>query len=374
MTIKGAFMLLPVALTMLASCGEKAPTTLKDAYADKFLIGAAISEKQIHSDDPKLHALIKNQFSTLVAENCMKMEEVQPEEGVFNFAAADSLVDLAERNGQVLTGHCLVWHSQAPKWFFHDAEGNEVSRDVLIERMKTHVQTVVKHFKGKVHGWDVVNEAILDDGRMRESYYYKIIGPEFIRMAFEFAHEADPDVELYYNDYSMDKPAKRDAVVQLVRDLKAQGVRIDGVGMQSHVAFDTPLDEYEKSIKAFAAEGMQVMVTELDLSVLPWPKGNFGAAVETNFDYKDEMNPYTEGLPEEKAAEQTKFFSDLFQIYLRNSDAITRVTFWGVSDGDSWKNDWPVKGRTDYPLAFDRNYDPKPFVGEIIKLATEAAE
>ena len=367
-------MLLPVALTMLASCGEKAPTTLKDAYADKFLIGAAISEKQIHSDDPKLHALIKNQFSTLVAENCMKMEEVQPEEGVFDFAAADSLVDLAERNGQVLTGHCLVWHSQAPKWFFHDAEGNEVSRDVLIERMKTHVQTVVKHFKGKVHGWDVVNEAILDDGRMRESYYYKIIGPEFIRMAFEFAHEADPDVELYYNDYSMDKPAKRDAVVQLVRDLKAQGVRIDGVGMQSHVAFDTPLDEYEKSIKAFAAEGVQVMVTELDLSVLPWPKGNFGAAVETNFDYQEEMNPYTEGLPEEKAAEQTKFFSDLFQIYLRNSDAITRVTFWGVSDGDSWKNDWPVKGRTDYPLAFDRNYDPKPFVGEIIELATEAAE
>jgi endo-1,4-beta-xylanase len=240
--------------------------------------------------------------------------------------------------------------------------------------MKTHVQTVVKHFKGKVHGWDVVNEAILDDGRMRESYYYKIIGPEFIRMAFEFAHEADPDVELYYNDYSMDKPAKRDAVVQLVRDLKEQGVRIDGVGMQSHVAFDTPLDEYEKSIKAFAAEGVQVMVTELDLSVLPWPKGNFGAAVETNFDYQEEMNPYTEGLPEEKAAEQTKFFSDLFQIYLRNSDAITRVTFWGVSDGDSWKNDWPVKGRTDYPLAFDRNYDPKPFVGEIIELATEAAE
>ena len=187
-------MLLPVALTMLASCGEKAPTTLKDAYADKFLIGAAISEKQIHSNDPKLHALIKDQFSTLVAENCMKMEEVQPEEGVFDFAAADSLVDLAERNGQVLTGHCLVWHSQAPKWFFHDAEGNEVSRDVLIDRMKTHVQTVVKHFKGKVHGLDVVNEAILDDGRMRESYYYKIIGPEFIRMAFEFAHEADPDV------------------------------------------------------------------------------------------------------------------------------------------------------------------------------------
>jgi len=214
----------------------------------------------------------------------------------------------------------------------------------------------------------VVNEAILDNGQMRKTQFYNTIGPEYIRLAFQFAHEADPDAELYYNDYSMDNPAKRQTVVNLIRDLKAHGCRIDGVGMQSHVSFSTNLNEYEKSIEAFAAEGVKVMVTELDLSVLPWPSGNYGAAVETNFEYQKQMNPYTDGLPAEKAQEQTDFFVKLFKIYLKHADVIDRVTFWGLTDGDSWKNGWPMAGRTDYPLAIDRNYQPKPFVSEIIKL------
>lgn len=342
---------------------------MREAFSDKFLIGTALNVKQIRSRNRNLQNLIGRQFSAVVAENCMKGEVVQPKEGVFNFKDGDLLCELAERNAQVVTGHCLIWHSQPPKWMFTDKDGKTVSREVLIERMKSHIYAVAGHFKGRVKGWDVVNEAILDNGKFRKSEYYRIIGPEFIRLAFQFAHEADPDAELYYNDYSMDRPGKRDAVVRLIRDLKAHGCRIDAVGMQSHVAFDTPLDEYEKSIEAFAAEGVKVMVTELDLSVLPWPKGNFGAAVETNFTYNDSLNPYRKGLSKEKEKEQTDFYTRLFDIYLRHSKDITRVTFWGVTDGDSWKNNWPVHGRTDYPLAFDRKMKAKPFVKEIIKMA-----
>ena len=235
--------------------------------------------------------------------------------------------------------------------------------------MKDHIYKVVGHYKGRVKGWDVVNEAIEGNGEFRKSPYYRIIGPDFIRLAFQFAHEADPDAELYYNDYGMDSPRKREAVVKMVKDLKAKGCRIDAVGMQSHVAFDTPLDEYEKSIEAFAGAGVKVMITELDLSVLPWPRGNFGAAVETNFEYKKAMDPYKDGLTPDMEKKQSDFFVKLFDIYLRHSKDITRVTFWGVTDGDSWKNNWPVHGRTDYPLAFDREMQPKPFVQEVVNMA-----
>lgn len=364
--------LLVLALSLgmtLTSCYAGKQTTLKDAFEGKFLIGTALNTRQVMSRDKKLQSLISSQFNAVVAENCMKAEELQPKEGEFEFRNGDRLCDLAEKNGQVVTGHCLIWHSQAPDWFFKDKDGKEVSRDVLIQRMKDHIYKVVGHYKGRVKGWDVVNEAIEGNGEFRKSPYYRIIGPDFIRLAFQFAHEADPDAELYYNDYSMDLPRKREAVVKLVKDLKAHGCRIDAVGMQSHVAFDTPLDEYEKSIEAFAAAGVKVMVTELDLSVLPWPKGDFGAAVETNFEYKKAMDPYQDGLTPEMEKKQSDFYVKLFDIYLRHSKDITRVTFWGVTDGDSWKNNWPVHGRTDYPLAFDRDLQPKPFVQEIVDMA-----
>jgi len=343
--------------------------SMRKAFKDKFLIGAAVNTRQVVSTDPKVINAIRNNFSALVPENCMKPEEIHPKKDLYDWRDADALVELAQKNGQVLTGHCLIWHSQVPYWFFKDDLGQMVTRDELIARMKDHITNVVQHFKGKIKGWDVVNEAVMEDGSLRKSHFYNIIGPDFIKLAFQFAHEADPNVELYYNDYGMDNPAKREGVIKLVRELKAAGCRIDGIGMQSHVAFDTNLDEYEKSIVAYAAEGVKVMVTELDLSVLPWPQGNYGAAVETNFEYMKEMNPYTDGLPAEKAQEQTDFFVKLFGIYLKHADIIDRVTFWGVTDGDSWKNGWPMPGRTDYPLAIDRNYQPKPFVDAIIKLA-----
>lgn len=366
---------------MLASCGgaqttqptavEIKPGTMREAFEGKFLIGAAINVRQVVSNDEKVVSVIRDQFSALVPENCMKPEEIHPKKDLYDWREADALVELAQKNGQVLTGHCLVWHSQVPYWFFKDDMAQPVTKEELIQRMKDHITTVVSRYKGKIKGWDVVNEAIMDNGELRHSEFYNIIGPEFIRLAFQFAHEADPDAELYYNDYGMDNPVKRQAVVNLIRDLKANGCRIDGIGMQSHVAFNTNLEEYENSIVAYANEGVKVMATELDLSVLPWPMGYFGADVSTNFDYQKQMNPYVDSLPMEKAKEQADFFVKLFSIYLRHADVIDRVTFWGVADGDSWKNGWPMPGRTDYPLAFDRNYQPKPLVDAIVKLAKE---
>ena len=370
--MKKRFVVLGAAFCMFAMAFAEGGKTMREAFADKFLIGVALNTRQVTTKNPEVQALIRDQFSSVVAENCMKAAEVQPEEGVFDFTDGDKLCDLAEKNGQAVIGHCLVWHSQAPRWMFRDKDGKQVSREVLIQRMKDHRYKVVGHFKGRVTGWDVVNEAIEGNGEFRKSPYYRIIGPEFIRLAFQFAHEADPNVELYYNDYGMDSPRKREAVVKMVKDLKAHGCRIDAVGMQSHVGFDTPLDEYEKSLEAFAAAGVKVMVTELDLSVLPWPKGNYGAAIETNFDYKKEMDPYTEGLPADKQKEQDDFYAKLFDIYLRHSEDVTRVTFWGLTDADSWKNNFPVHGRTDYPLAFGRDMKPKPFVNTIIEMAEKA--
>lgn len=356
----------------LMSQSVLAQSTMREAFKDKFLIGAAINVRQVASKDAKIQNVIKEQFSALVPENCMKPEEIHPKQNLWDFSDADAIVKLAKKNKQAITGHCLVWHSQCPYWFFKDDMAQPVTKEELTRRMKEHIQTVVGRYKGKIKGWDVVNEAILDNGQMRPTNFYNTIGPEYIKLAFQFAHEADPNAELYYNDYSMDNPAKRDAVVKLIRELKASGCRIDGVGMQSHVSFSTNLNEYEKSIEAFAAEGVKVMVTELDLSVLPWPSGNYGASVETNFEYQKSMNPYTDGLPADKAQEQTDFFVKLFKIYLKHADVIDRVTFWGLTDADSWKNGWPMAGRTDYPLAIDRNYNPKPFVEAIVKLANES--
>lgn len=359
------------ASVFLATQSLMAQNTLREAYKDKFLVGAAVNVRQPRSSNKKLKDLIKNQFSAVVPENCMKVEEIHPKQNLYDFSEADELIKFARQNKQVVTGHALVWHSQVPYWFFKDDMSNQVTREELINRMRSHIHTVVRHFKGKIKGWDVVNEAFNDDGTLRQSQFFKIIGPDFIKLAFQFAHEADPNVELYYNDYSMDNPKKREGVIKLIHELKAAGLRIDGVGMQSHVGYDTPLDEYEKSIKAFAAEGVKVMVTELDLTAIPSPQGFSGAAVDAHFDYQKAMNPYVDGLPEEAAKKQSDFMCKLFDIYLRNQKVIDRVTFWGVSDGDSWKNGWPIPFRTDYPLAFDRNYEPKMFVPELIKMAND---
>ena len=351
---------------------SKSEKALQEALKGKFLIGVAMNADQITGKDTAGVRLIKEHFNSITPENCMKSEVLQPEEGKFDFALADQYVDFGQKNNMFIVGHTLIWHSQAPKWFFVDKNGKDVSREVLIERMKNHITTVVGRYKGRVHGWDVVNEAIEDDGSFRKSKFYQIIGEDFIRLAFEFAHEADPEAELYYNDYSMSKEGKRDAVVKMVRNLQSQGVKIDGIGMQGHMTMDFPtLEEEEKSIVAFSETGVKVMITELDLTVLPSPGTKVSADVALSYEYQKQLNPYPNGLPDSVAQAAHDRYAEFFRLFLKHADKIDRVTMWGLTDEDSWRNNWPVPGRTDYPLLFDRNYQPKPIVETIIKEANQ---
>lgn len=349
---------------------QKPEPTLKDAFANKFYIGTAMNAEQIMGTDSATVEVIKKNFNAIVAENCMKSGPIQPEEGKFDFELADKFVEFGEKNNMYITGHCLVWHSQAPRWFFTDSLGNDVTPEVLTERMKTHIFTVMGRYKGKIKGWDVVNEAVEDDGSYRNSKFYQILGEDFIKLAFQFAHEADPEAELYYNDYSMAIPTKRDGVVAMVKKLQEQGVKIDGIGMQGHVGIDGPsIEEFEKSIEAYAALGVKVMITELDMTVLKMPDPSVGAEVSASFEYKQELNPYVDGLPDSINTIYEQRYLDFFKLFLKHQDKISRVTLWGVNDSNSWKNDWPIFGRTDYCLLFDRQNQPKPVVAKIIEEA-----
>lgn len=367
------FLLTVVALitsTSVAFAQEK--KTLKEALKGKFLIGTAVNTRQASGQDKAGVRVIQEQFNAIVAENCMKSQEMHPEENRYNFTQADEFVAFGEKNGMLITGHTLIWHSQLSPWFCVDGEGKNVSPEVLKKRMKDHITTIVKRYKGRIIGWDVVNEAIEDDGSYRKSKFYEILGEEYIPLAFQYAHEADPDAELYYNDFSMANPGKRAGVVKLVKALKKRGIRIDAVGMQGHIGMDYPqVGEFEKSMLAFAEAGVKVMVTELDLTVLPTPKQNIGAEVSASFEYKKDMNPYPNGLPEDVSKAWTERMNDFFRLFLKHQDIITRVTLWGVTDLDTWRNDWPMRGRTDYPLLFDRSYQPKPVVSLIINEAMQ---
>ena len=346
------------------------PPSLKDAFKNKFYIGVALNSRQIWGRDTAALKLIKTHFNSIVAENCMKIGSLQPREGQFQFKEADEFVAFGEKNKMFIIGHTLVWHAQAPGWFFKDENGNDVSREVLIQRMKTHITTVVSRYKGRVKGWDVVNEAILDDGSWRKSKFYNIIGEDFIRLAFEFAHAADPKAELYYNDFSMSQEGKRKGVVAMIQKLKAQGVKVTSVGMQGHLGLDYPkAEEFEKSILAFASAGVNVQITEFDITVLPSPGQNVGADVAQNYAYKKEMNPYPDSLPAPVALRLENRYMEFFKLFLKHQDKISRVTVWGLTDGDSWRNNWPVFGRKDYPLLFDRAYQPKPVVQKISEMS-----
>ena len=367
--------LLLAGMFLIAGCSSPkqpttSPSTLKSALNGKFFIGTALNEAQILGTDTAGVRVILEHFNAITAENCMKSESIQPKEGEFDFTLADKFVEFGEQNDMYIVGHTLIWHSQAPQWFFVDDEGKDVSREVLLERMKTHITTLVTHFKGRVNCWDVVNEAILDDGAWRKNKFYEIIGEDYVKYAFQFAHDADPDAELLYNDYSMSHQGRREGVVKLVKEIQDAGLRIDGVGMQAHCQMDfPPINEFEKSIEAFAATGVDVHITEMDITVLPPPENFDGAEVSTKFEYEQKMNPYAEGLPDSARIALQNRYMDFFNLFLKHQDKIKRVTMWGVNDAQSWRNYWPINGRTDYPLLFDREYKPKEIVQEIIKAA-----
>lgn len=367
-----------VTATLLAGCAPtqtKKELTLKDALGDKFLIGTAVNSDQAAGKDTIGERLILQQFNAIVAENCMKSEVIHPEENRYDFTLADQFVDFGTKNNLVLTGHTLIWHSQLAPWFCVDEKGQNVSPEVLKARMKEHITTIVSRYKGRIKGWDVVNEAIEDDGSYRKSKFYEILGEEYIPLAFQYAQEADPAAELYYNDFSMAHPGKRDGVVKLVKQLKERGLRIDAVGMQGHMTMDFPqVSAFEESMLAFAATGAKVMITELDMTLLPAPNPNIGADVSASFEYKKEMNPYPDALPDSVAQAWNARMGEFFRLFLKHKDIITRVTLWGTADPDSWRNDWPIKGRTDYALLFDREHQPKPVVKTIIQEATTVTQ
>lgn len=339
-------------------------TPLKDVFGDRFLIGAAINDRQAKEIDTKAAEVVKRHFNSVVAENVMKSEEIHPEKGVYHWEDADAFVDFGERNGMAIIGHCLIWHSQLPAWFAKDDEGNDVCADTLKARMRDHIHTVVGRYKGRIKGWDVVNEAIVENGSYRKSPFYRILGEEFIPLAFQYAHEADPDAELYLNDYGMNVPGRRDAYVRLIKKLKDRGLRIDAIGMQGHMGMDYPdYTEFETSLEAFAATGVKVMITEWDMSALPTISRS--SNISDLVAFRKAMNPYPDGLPEDVAARWNSRMDAFFSMFLRHADVIDRVTVWGVDDSTSWKNGFPVRGRVDYPVLFGRDYCMKPFMKKL---------
>jgi len=377
-------LILGLSLLALAGCAHTPPAlkdkspndslvgvTLKDAFKDDFLIGAALNQAQSSGADTNAVALVRTQFNSISPENVLKWESIHPEPDRYDFAPADRYVEFGQSNGLFIVGHVLVWHSQTPEWVFRDSQSNYVDRATLLARMSNHIATVVGRYKGKIGGWDVVNEAVTDKGKFRDSPWYKIIGEDYIAKAFEFAHTADPQAELYYNDYSLENAPKRASAVALIKHLQAQGVPITGVGLQGHYKMDWPKPaQLDKTIAAFSALGLKVAVTELDINLLPSPTKSQAAEVSMNFALQARLNPYTNGLPDRMQQKLARRYADLFTVLVKNRDVVNRVTFWGVTDADSWLNHWPVKGRTAYPLLFDRHYQPKPALDAVLQTAS----
>jgi endo-1,4-beta-xylanase len=353
------------------AAAAQAPTTLKDAYKNSFYVGSAINTRQITGNDARGAALVARQFNSISPENALKWEVIHPRPDVYSFEVADKYVEFGEKNHMFIVGHNLVWHSQVPNWVFEDAAGKPLTRDALLQRMHDHIFTVVGRYKGRIRSWDVVNEALNEDGTLRQSKWLKIIGEDYIEKAFQYAHEADPKAELNYNDYSLENEAKRNGAIALVKKLQAQGIPVAVVGVQGHDSLDWPSTELEDAtITAFAKLGVKVAITELDVDVLP-PVVRGSAEVSLNVKADPKLNPYVNGLPDAVQTALAKRYADLFAIYMKHRAAMSRVTFWGVTDGDSWKNNWPVVGRTDYPLLFDRAGQPKPAFDAVIRQAAQ---
>jgi endo-1,4-beta-xylanase len=359
-----------------AACGHSrqadvAPaTTLKDAFRGAFRVGAALNANQFSERDVRAAALVKTQFNTITPENVLKWESVHPRPGTYDFSASDQYVAFGEKNGMFVVGHTLVWHNQTPRWVFQDAAGKLVTRDTLLARMHDHIRTVVGRYKGRIKGWDVVNEALDEDGSLRRSPWLTIIGEDYIAKAFQFAHDADPKAELYYNDYSVENGAKRNGAVQLIAKLKAQGIPVAAIGLQGHDKMDWPTPaQQDSTIVALAKLGVKVNITELDVDVLPSAIQNRAADVNVRAEPDPRANPYAAGLPDPVQQALAARYAALFRVFVKHQDVIDRVTFWGVGDGDSWLNNWPVRGRVSYPLLFDRQDNPKPAFDAVVRTA-----
>ncbi len=376
----GRYELLPYQLGLLTldrpqSVKDDAQTTasdtelpaLKEVFEDYFLIGGAFNRNLVSGRDPQAAEIAIKHYNTATSENDMKWSLIHPQPGQYNWEPADRFMEFCETHQMVPIGHTLVWHSQVPRWVFSDESGNPLSREALLARMKEHITAVAGRYKGRIKGWDVVNEALNDDGTLRNSPWLRIIGegkPEqqydHIAKAFEYAHAADPDAELYYNDYSLSTSrAKADGAAAIVRHLQSKGIRIDGVGMQVHAGLTWPeVDDLEYAIKTLSATGVNVMVTELDIRTRT--RGPRGAEIT-------QISRRTTDDPEAALAEvQQKLadkYAEIFSVLVKHKDVIPRVTFWGVYDATSW-----IGGS---PLLFDSQYQPKQAFHAVVQVGQE---
>ena len=329
------------------------PTGYKDTYKDYFTVGVAVNMRNV--TDPAQIALIKKNFNSITAENDMKPVSLQPTEGEWNWENADKIANFCRENNIPLRGHCLCWHSQFADWMFVDEKGNDVPKEVFYERLRTHIHAVVNRYKDVVYAWDVVNEAMADgDGRRapwmreepspyRQSRHFKLCGDEFIAKAFEFAREADPDALLFYNDYNAADPAKRDRIYNMVKKMKDAGVPIDGIGMQGHYNIYGPsLEDVEAAICKYATIVDQIHFTELDIRI----NEEMGGQLRFSRGESKPVPSHIRTLHEDQ-------YANLFKLFRKYKDVITNVTFWNLSDRDSWL------GENNYPLPFDKEYKPK---------------
>jgi len=329
---------------------------LKDYYKSYFPVGVAVTPRQLQDSAQRL--LILKHFNSLTAENAMKMEPIHPEEHRYDWSGADAIVNFAVENGMRVRGHTLCWHNQAPKWMFYDQAGKLVSKTLLLARLKAHIHAVVGRYKGKIYAWDVVNEAVSDDpGQLlRNSLWYQICGEDFIAKAFEYAHEADPKAILFYNDYNTEHPGKRTRIFQLLKKLVDSGVPVQAIGLQGHWSVKDPSQELLKtSIEQYASLGLKVQVTELDVSI-----------------YTDNKMPVSKpdgtvsGFTPVQEQQQLEQYARLFQVFREQKSSLTGITFWNLSDRHSWLDNFPVRGRKNYPLLFDINLEPKKAYWKVI--------
>jgi endo-1,4-beta-xylanase len=357
-------------ITFLNCTGIKSAATasdspsLKEAFKNDFFIGTALNNAQIEEKIPGAAVLVPQQFNAVTPENIMKAEVIHPEWNRYNFDLSDKLVAYAKKHNIVVNAHTLIWHSQMPQFVRRIKDADSV-RIFFNE----HITTVAGRYDGQVYSWDVVNEALNEDGSMRKSIFLDKLGNDFVTEAFRIAQKAAPNTKLYYNDYNIEQPKKRAGAIALIKKIQAAGVRIDGVGIQGHWHINhLPLKDIEESILEFSALGIDVMFTELDLSVLPNPRDIVGADVNQRAEYEAKLNPYTKGLPDSIQGALAKGYEDIFRLFLKHKDKISRVTFWGVDDGQSWLNGFPIRGRTNYPLLFDKEFKPKPAFYKVMAL------
>jgi alpha-glucuronidase len=331
------------------------------------LVGAAVNQRLSDGADAIASAIVSRHFNTVTAENLLKWANIHPEPDRFAFEPADRFVAFGEARKMTIVGHTLVWHRQTPGWVFAGAGGRPADRDTLLARMRAHIHAVVGRYRGRIHGWDVVNEALDDDGTWRRTPWLAAIGEEYVAKAFEYAHEADPDAELYYNDFNLWKPAKREAALRIARDLRARGIRIDGVGEQGHWLVDSPsISQIEQTILAIKDAGFKPMITELDVDVLPREPGLDTPDAAVRPRATAATDPFVGGLPLERQRALASRYAEIFALFSKHRGALARVTFWGVTDRSSWLNDFPIRGRTNHPLLWDREGQPKPAFDAVI--------